>query len=183
MKNSEHPTLRFIRGQGDLDGACLLYALFNARQALTSTRLTQTAWSNALEELHNANAFLDSTRGSEETDSDSEAERMLAETFINALAPEVKLQVRTLKNMRNGSLGKMSPDQNSVIVCSNPQHWFCIVESNDTNAFVACSWVWQRDLNTYFERVSPELDRVFNEVLSLEDLEFFNARALMVCLS
>ena len=72
MKNSEHPAFRFIRGQGDLDGACLLYALFNARQALTRTRLTQTAWSNALEELHNANAFLDSTRGSEETDSDSE---------------------------------------------------------------------------------------------------------------
>lgn len=183
MKNSEHPAFRFIRGQGDLDGACLLYALFNARQALTRTRLTHDAWKSAIKDIQDANAFLDSTRGSEATDGDYEAERMLAETFINALAPKVKLQVRTLKNMKNGSLGKMRPDQNSVIVCSNPQHWFCIVESNDTNAFVACSWVWQRDLNTYFERVSPELDRVFNEVLSLEDLEFFNARALMVCLS
>ena len=183
MKNSEHPAFRFIRGQGDLDGACLLYALFNARQALTRTRLTHDAWKSAIKGLQDANAFLDSTRGSVETDGDAEAERMLAETFINKLAPEVKLQVRTLKNMKNGSLGKMRPDQNSVIVCSNPQHWFCIVESNDINAFIACSWVWQRELNTYSERISPELDRVFNEVLTLDDLDFFKARALIVCLS
>lgn len=180
MEHSTHPTYRFIRSQGDLDGACLLYALLNARQALTGTRVTTDAWSAAIRTLRNFECFLDNTRGSEETDGNPETERSRATKFINALAPAEPLYVRTVADLKDGKLGKLQPTDSDLLVCSNNQHWFCIVDSDETTAYAACSWVWQRDPQKYAERVSPEFERVFNDEIALGDLEFYKSRALVI---
>ena len=178
-----HPTFRFIRSQGDLDGACFLYALLNARQTLTGKRATANSWSAAVRILTTPECFIDNTRGSEGTDGDHEKERDLAERFINHLAPAAPLRVQTAKGLKSGILGAARPTESSVIVCSNNQHWFSILDADEDRVYVACSWVWQRDPQKYTERVSPGFERVYNDIVTIGDLEFYKSRALIVSTS
>lgn len=180
MHFPDHPRVRFIRSQGDFDGACLLYSLANATQALTRRQVLIEDWSAMIQSLTGASNFLDNVAGSKDTDSDQVAQEVLAKNILLLLSPTLLLTAETVIKLKDGSLRRIAPSADTVIVCSNQQHWFCIVDSDDHYAYVACSWVWQRDPGSYVERVSPRLGRIYNDVVKCKDLEFFENRALVV---
>jgi hypothetical protein len=180
MHLPSHPRFRFIRSQGDLDGACLLYSLANATQTLTGRQVQVAEWSAMIQSLSSTSDFLDNTAGSRASDCDKVAQEALARNALGILSPIQTLTVETKEKLRNGSLTLAKPEEGSVLVCANQQHWFCIVDSDDQFAYVACSWVWQLNPAEYTEQVSPRLHRVFNDAVPLKELEFFKNRALVV---
>lgn len=178
-----HPRFRFIRSQGDLDGACLLYSLANAAQSLTGRQVQVAEWSAMIQSLPSTPStrdFLDSTEGSRASDDDKVAQAELARSALGILSPTQTLTVETVEKLRDGSLALAKPEEGNVLVCANQQHWFCIVDSDDQFAYVACSWVWQQDPASYTEQVSPRLQRVFNDAVPLKELQFYKNRALVV---
>lgn len=175
-----HPRFRFIRSQGDLDGACLLYSLANAAQSLTGRQVQVAEWSAMIQSLPSTRDFLDNTAGSCASDDSKVAQAKLARNALGILSPTQPLTVETKEKLRDGSLALAKPEEGNVLVCANQQHWFCIVDSDDQFAYVACSWVWQLDPANYTEQVSPRLQRVFNDAVPIKELEFFKNRALVV---
>jgi len=173
-------TDRFIQAQGSLDGACFLYSLANATQCLTGKRVSDSCWSKLARIVHNARDYLASGVGTANSDDNPTLQEALAQQYLDILSPNVRLKATTIHSIQDGSNPERHLTEQSALVTQNGEHWFCLLDVSDLKAFVACSWVWQRDLQGYREELSPRLSRKYNDTFPVTELVFFGARAIVV---
>lgn len=176
-------TERFIQGQGSLDGTCFLYSLANATQCLTGKRVSNARWAKLARIVYNAQDYLANRVGTSNTDDNSALQEALAQQYLDILSPNVKLRATTIHSVRDGSNPERHLTDRSVLVVQNGEHWFCLLDVSDNEAYVACSWVWQRDLQAYSEKISPMLHRTYNDRFSVKDIIFFGSRAILVSIN
>lgn len=171
---------RFIRAQGELDGGCFLYSLVNAVQCLTNTTLTLRSWSKLVAAVHDTRDYLDGRIGTLKTDENSNLQQLLAQQYIDILSPKDKLVAKVIEPIgRNSNLIQyLTP--HSLLVMANDEHWFCLLDIERHQAYVACSWVLQEKCNAYLEETTPRLRRISNDNFRASDLVFFRNRAIQV---
>ena len=182
-------TKRFIRSQGDLDGACLLYSLVNAANAITNGQTEPNNWSNLLNEIYDGRDFLDLQKGSGRMDLVLYTNTALFNWYLEALNPHTKFRVEILSNERgiNRILKKNKErkkeyevksniknienliDADSVLIVANKEHWFCIVDFDDSYAKIACSSTFNEFLE-YSEQKSYKLKRIFNNKQAIHSI-------------
>lgn len=185
----DNQTKRFIRSQGDLDGACLLYSLVNAVSAINGEQIAAVKWSNLLKEIYDGRDFLDTRIGSGRMDLVLYTNTALFKYYLEALAPNAKFNVEILSNERgiNRILEKNKEckkeyevksnlkniknliDADSVLIVANKEHWFCIVDFDDSYAKIACSSTFNEFLE-YSEQKSYKLKRIFNNKQAIHSI-------------
>lgn len=173
-------TKNFIRTQGDLDGACFLYALANATQAITNLQITTTAWSAMVAELSNPMDFLDQGCGTRHSDGDVFKQENLANRLLKGLSPRGALTAKNLSPLNKHCAFDEIITNRSALVLGSPQHWYCIVDFDSDNLYIACSWSLHEQGHQYKERKSRRLGRTYNRVDSRERLRVFQSRGFMV---
>lgn len=171
---------RFIQSQGSLDGTCFLYSLANAVQCLTGKQVSDAHWAKLAQAVCNAKDYLTSRVGTSNTDANSTLQEALAQQYLDILSPKLKLQAITVYSIRDGSNPEKHLTNRSTLIMQNDEHWFCLLDISNDEAYVACSWVWQRDLQAYCEELSPKLHRTYNDRLPVKDLMFYGNRAILV---
>lgn len=169
-----------ILGQGSLDGACFLYSLANAVQCLSRKPITSSRWSKLVPALVEPRDFLTDRTGTRNSDNDPNLQEALAQQYLQILSPRIPLTVTTLHGLCNHSEPHEAIFDHSVVVMQNAEHWFCLLEVHGGQAYVACSWVWQRDLSLYKESLTPVRQRTYNDCFPITDLEYYGSRALRV---
>ncbi len=171
-----------ILGQGHLDGACFLYAIANAMLCLTRREiksLPQKNWSEMIAFL-NAGDFLDGRIGTKRTDDNADLQALLAHQCISSLDPSSKYEVKTKRDLDSLSNFDEIVTNDTVLLLPTLEHWYCLVDSKDTNAYLACSSKWHEPQAKYEEKESPRLHRVYNKKIALEKLEIYDERAIAV---
>lgn len=173
-------TNRFIRAQGDLDGACFLYSLANAAQALSGKRISDAVWSKLVRIIHNPQDYLSVKVGTLHTDDNPIFQESLAQQYLNVLSPGVALHANTIHELGDGANPERYIGEKTVLVSADEEHWFCIVDAHDKEVYVACSCVWQRKLINYQEASSERLKRIYNEKFECGKLKYFGHRSILV---
>lgn len=171
-----------ILGQGRLDGACFLYAIANAQKCLSgrqNTAVPAKRWGEMIS-LLNAADFLDRGIGTMRTDDNAELQEQLALQCISKLDPKVTFAVKTIKELGATSRFDQHVTNQSVILLPTQEHWYCLVDSQDKVAYLACSSEWQVPGKKYQEAVSPRLKRIYNKAIDFKDLKIFQNRAIVV---
>lgn len=166
---------RFIRSQGDLDGACFLYAVFNGAQTLLGKKRSRVLWRRLVEVSNSPVSLLggDGTRLIDEQDS------LLSELVAShLLLLGCAVRVDLVAPLRDGTLPK-GIGKNSVLILDDASHWYCVVEVSAGVAYVACSAIWQKDPRKYSEEKSPRLGRHYNRRLEAKDMRYFRGRAFL----
>lgn len=162
-------TQRKLFSQGDLDGACFLYALANAVVALTGVEL-KSRWPGAIQQVPKPEAFLRFDGGTAVFDDDFSTLLPVAEPFVAALCRDVRVEIvsgvdrRRLSQIANGD---------TVLAMCNPDHWFAVVEADETHAWVACSARLLECGARYREFNSPRWKRPSNDTVAIQDLAVF----------
>lgn len=173
-------TKRFIRTQGELDGACFLYALANAIQAIRARQISSADWSRMLSKLTNTKDFLDQSCGTQRTDNSVRKQALLANRVVQGLSRQGTLRAESVSPLtRRSALEEIITTQ-SAIVLSSPQHWYCIVDADSQQLYIACSWILHEHDQKYKERQSPHLRRYYNRVESRGSLRVFQSRGFVV---
>jgi hypothetical protein len=170
-----------ILGQGHLDGACFLYAIANAQKCLSdrqNTAVPAKRWGEMIS-LLNAADFLDLGIGTQRTDDNAELQEQLALQCISKLDPKATFAVKTIKELGATSRFDQHVTNQSVILLPTQEHWYCLVDSQDKVAYLACSSHWQEAGEKYQEAVSPRLKRVYNKAIEFKDLKIFQNRAIV----
>lgn len=170
------PLRRFIRSQGDLDGACFLYTIFNCAQFLANKKLSRPAWKRLVDIAIHPNRFL-GKGGTDLIDEQEELLTQLINSYMSVLGQQCSVKLVSRPNPNN--LEKVV-NSRSVLIVDNGEHWFCVVDATSNAAFVACSAVWQENPNNYREDRSPNIGRVFNQKVHTSQLKFLRDRAFLV---
>lgn len=171
-----------ILGQGHLDGACFLYAIANAQKCLAdrqNTAVPAKRWGEMIS-LLNAADFLDRGIGTQRTDDNAEFQEQLTLQCISKLDPKTTFAVKTIKEIGATSRFDQHLTNQSVMLLPTQEHWYCLVDSQDKVAYLACSSEWQEAGEKYQEAISPRLKRVYNKAIDLKDLKIFQNRAIVV---
>ncbi len=171
-----------ILGQGHLDGACFLYAIANAMLCLTrpeSKSVRPKNWSEMIAFL-NAGDFLDGRIGTQKTDDNAELQALLAYQCISKLDPSSEYAVNTKLGLNSRSDFDEIVTNDTVLLLPTQEHWYCLVDSKDKIAYLACSSYWQKPRDKYEENESPRLRRLYNTDIALKDLDIFQKRAIAV---
>lgn len=162
-----------IRLQGDMDGACYLYSLANAYQALTEKSVNEKQWSKLIDQVGNARDFLDVTNGTSRIDDILIKSTLLTDMHLKAIDKKFNFEIDLIdchNDIQN--IGRLNKD--TILIAANEEHWYCIVDFNGRNgkAMIACSAVWQIDPSKYKEKISPTLKRYYNDSFFLKDQSF-----------
>jgi len=171
-----------IIGQGHMDGACFLYSIANAMQCLTDRTNKAVPAKNWAEmvSLLNASDFLDSRIGTMKTDKNAELQEQLALACISKLDPASNYSIKTVKDLNASSRFEQYVTKETVVLLPTQEHWYCLVDSQDKVAYLACSSAWQETREKYQEGSSPRLNRVFNTTIAFKDLKLMDNRAIAV---
>lgn len=167
---------RFIRSQGDLDGACFLYTIFNCAQFLANKKLSRAAWKKLVETAIHPIRFL-GNGGTGLIDEQEDLLTQLIKTYLGVLGQQCSVKLISSPNPNN--LQKLV-NRHSILLVDNGEHWFCIVDATSSSTYVACSAVWQENPHKYRENLSPSIRRVFNIKIPTNHLEFLRNRAFLV---
>ena len=167
---------RFIRSQGDLDGACFLYTVFNCAQTLLEKKLKPTHWARLVDASSSPLSLLGGG-GTALIDEQDDLLRELTASYLSILGCPAKVSL--LVDLRDGLLPQRM-DENSALILDDGAHWYCMVEASKDMAYVACSAVWQENPNKYKELKSPRLQRRYNLAVDARDMTFFRHRAFLV---
>jgi len=171
-----------ILGQGHLDGACFLYAIANAQKCLADRQnmaVPAKRWGKMIS-LLNAADFLDRGIGTQRTDDNADLQEQLALQCISSLDPKATFSVKTIKELDATSRFDQHLTSNAAILLPTQEHWYCLVDTEDKVAYLACSSEWQEAGEKYQEAVSPRLKRVYNKAIAFKDLKIFQNRAIVV---
>ncbi|KAF0163570.1 MAG: hypothetical protein FD157_2900 [Rhodocyclaceae bacterium] len=171
-----------ILGQGHLDGACFLYAIANAMLCLTNRtneRVPQKRWSKMISFL-NAGDFLDGCIGTAKTDDNPDLQELLAYECICRLDPKSKYVVETKNHLTWRSNFDQLATQDTVLLLPTREHWYCLVDTQDKLAYLACSAAWQESRSKYREDTSPRLSRVCNKTIAFKELTIYQKRAILI---
>lgn len=177
MKNE-----RQILAQGSRDGACFLYSLANAVQALTETNFNEKTWWAGLRSLpFDMSDFL-SGRGTEKLDDEPDLLISLARNFISASGSAIELKwvhgindITTIKK-------QLSKESLLVIEVDAGDHWVTVVDTADGLILSACSAMALGSTAPYSELTSDVYGRRFNRQDSTEELKINRERVLKIAL-
>ncbi|MBJ6749886.1 hypothetical protein [Geomonas anaerohicana] len=174
---------RTIRSQGDLDSACFLYSIVNAAQCLSKQLVDERDWQRLISNAYDCKCFLTSCTGTKKIDHLPELLVSLTAEYLDAVKPEMEFNVEMLEGMSKNSDLKSMLNKNSLLMVDNGSHWFCLVDSDEEQCYVACSAVWQDSPKEYKEEKSPRLKRTYNCQFPVDELKFFKKRAVLVSIS
>ena len=170
-------TPRKIWSQGDLDGACFLYSMMNAAQALYrigSHNDWKDRWSQLLTATSKRPDFLDWQKGTIQNASAPQRDMKQAQQCLKAILPGTFI-VKLVKATTGGELLDSVLDADSVFVVDNNDHWYCVVDADDDKVYAACSDELNRTSTKYSEGKSPTLRRTFNVAIPAQE---FNCREM-----
>lgn len=173
-------TQRRIFGQGDLDGACFLYAVVNAFVALTGRAPEFWVMAQALGQVDHPGDFLNGIVGT--TGAYDRQYALLQDNIERILARlgSEAFEVRRIEAPTDAAslAALLGPDSVALVRyqgnserTKDMDHWVCAVahDAATGNTFVACSVRFQKSYAdgacTYAERLHPECGRWSNDVL------------------
>ena len=151
-KDPAIPPRRTIHTQGDLDGACFLYAIANAYSAISGKFPGLQEWGARVQELPHLAELIDPSVGT--TASYANAPELLAQVAEQLLVvgSDPGLAVRPLPTVQTLAEVVELIDECSVVVlryrgasrfAKDVDHWVCAVASEaPTRLHVACSIRW-----------------------------------------
>lgn len=174
---------RQIHSQGDFDGACLIYAAANAIYALSGRKLTAARWSRALAHVQDPRDYLDAQVGSTRVSRSAEREIEFVRDLIKELDSAAEYTCEGVESLDSTDAKQLSTliTRKSVLLVSNDAHWYCIVEANSEQAFLACSAQLNELSQNYTEIETPNLRRIANQSIKYEELlPFYKRRAISI---
>lgn len=168
------PIDRFIKSQGDLDGACFLYSLVNAVNCLRGRAIrTSSGWQRLIGAVYDPRDFLRNDLGTARVDEFPEIIVGLIRDYVQLLdasnefiVERVEIPDETLLRLRR------LVSEDAVLLVDNGTHWFVLVDVDQREMFAACSAALFEDPHNYVETRSPILGRIYNTSFDLEKLEF-----------
>jgi hypothetical protein len=160
---------RQLKSQGDFDGACFLYSIANAVISLNGTVSTGD-WSEAISLLPKAKLFLSQDVGTLAFDDDGIKLERVAKQFLCSLSSN-KFNI-TLHEGDRRNLDQLI-DENTVLIVSDPGHWFVVTEVQGNDVFVACSDTFNEHGCKNSEEYSPKFGHMSNLRTTLSDLHVF----------
>jgi len=177
MKNE-----RLILAQGSRDGACFLYSLANAVQALTEMNFNEKTWGAAVRSLpFDMGDFL-AGRGTEKLDDEPDLLISLARIFIKTSGSAIELKwmhgvsdILTIKK-------QLSKESLLVIEVDDGAHWVTVVDTADGLILSACSAMALSSTEPYSELTSGVYGRRFNRQDSIAELKINHERVLKIAL-
>jgi len=174
------PKSRKILSQGDRDGACFLYSIANSYYALTKQQLSEAQWKKSINAiLFKLDDFL-SGRGTEKLDYNPEYLEGLCRKFLPQ-NNKINFEIAAVKDTTEKSLQKILTNNQVVIAAiDGGNHWVCMVDSDKSQFYLACS---NTDLNSeekYYEATSPNFERPFNKTSSFNELELWGGSMMVV---
>lgn len=173
---------RHIFGQGDLDGACFLYAVVNASVALTGRAPEFWVMAQALGQVDHPGDFLNGIVG---TTGHYDQQYALLQDNIERILARLGDAAFTVERLEGpfpaARLAEvLGPDSVALVryqgnseLTKDMDHWVCAVAHDAATGatFVACSVRFQKSyadgVCTYVERLHPESGRWSNDVLRL----------------
>lgn len=164
---------RFIKSQGDLDGACFLYSLVNAVNCLhdRSTR-SSDAWQRLVSGVYDPRDFLRGDVGTARVDDFPEFIARLIGDYVALLDPSGDYSVKCVEISDKSQLRRRRlVSDESVLLVDNGEHWFVLVDADQGQVFVACSAALYENPKGYVEAKSPNLGRIYNTSFDLGELE------------
>jgi len=157
---------RKIISQGELDGACFIYALANSFLSLTGKKPTQSKWDKAIDALQFKEDFLKGNVGTERCFKEEVDMRLISENFLKGLSKQTKHEFSVAYHDQITRSDEMTPliDKDSVILfCIDEEHW--VVGSSyceDLKTLnIACSFQYIEN-SCYFEKIDSTFDRPYN---------------------
>ncbi|MEB6606068.1 hypothetical protein [Aeromonas sanarellii] len=167
---------RKLKSQGDLDGACFLYSIVNAVLSLNG-EVTAKSWSNAISLLPKAKFFLRQDEGTLAFDDDGDKLENISKKFLHGLVgDQFKLEFH---HVNKKGIHKLI-DQHSVVIVSNPEHWFVVTEVYDEFVFIACSDVYNTHKCEYLEKNTPKYGHLSNSKIDYSALSVFGWMAFRI---
>ena len=185
---------RTIHTQGDLDGACFLYAIANAYTAITGEVPTLKEWGTSVRELPHLAELIDPTVGTRASYENAPkllvqaAEQLLSGSSDPSVAVEWLPAVRTWEEVAD------LIDERSVVVlryrgasrfAKDVDHWVCAVasEAGPTRLHVACSIRWSdvyRFTEGEYEELEVSFGRRANDSLGESSAELVAGSVLVI---
>ena len=160
---------RKIISQGELDGACLLYALANSFLSLTGKKPTQSKWDKAIDALPIKEDFLKGNVGTERYFKENKGEnniRLVSENFLMGLSKQTKYEFSVMYHnqiTRSDELTPLINKDSVVLFCIDQEHW--VVGSSysaDSKILnIACSFQYIEN-SSYFEKKDSTFERPYN---------------------
>ena len=171
---------RRILAQGDRDGACFLYSVANAYQALTGNAISRKQWTRAIDSIRFKSEDFLSGRGTERLDDSSGDFKELAEDFLSKL-PLAKFDISSTKVASQKALSSLiTNDQVLIIAIEDGDHWVCLVDSNNSVFHVACSATALEEFDSYNESKTDMFGRYTNRAYSYRNLKLWMDCALIL---
>lgn len=167
---------RKIKSQGDFDGACFLYSIANAVISLNGT-VTPENWSSAIHSLPKPQSFLRQDIGTLAFDDDGEKLEIIAQKFLNNLSGD-KFKVKFHRANRKSIQPLI--DDGSVVIISDPEHWFVVTEVDGDTAFISCSDALNSLGNRYLEKLSTKFGHISNKKIKLSKLRVYRKMVFRV---
>lgn len=160
-----------IYSQGNLDGACFLYAIANSYKALSGKQVSPTAWSKALNWVCYIEDFMDRRIGTERYNDNTALFELVITNMLNELS---SFEVKHVKCSNLESIKKLISQKSVAMFCykivnSNGKeivnHWTCGVDmsKDPLGIHVACS-----DCEAVPKR-SDKFNRWYNEIITSND--------------
>lgn len=180
------PVKRKIQTQGDFDGACFLYSLVNALQALTGKKVTQKMWFNFITSLpFKAENFLIGNIGTGLLSENTKNLEIIASNLVFQM--KINASVFSVDGILTAKDMGCTINKNSVILVARDhgEHWVAVVDMSGENAFISCSArALEHDFNKpYQEGVSKNYGRVYNAISNFDEIKHWNGYALRVMLN
>lgn len=176
-------TPRKIWSQGDLDGACFLYSIMNAARSLyraDSNAVWRDRWSDVLDASKQLPDFLDWQKGTIRNADAPQRDMEQARRCLDAILPGI-FTVTLVQATLGKELLDTAIDTKSVLVVDNNDHWYCVVDADESKVYAACSDELNRASGDYAEGKSPAFGRTFNVEISKREFKSREmARALKV---
>ncbi len=174
---------RQILAQGDRDGACFLYCLANAAQALTGKPVTGARWTRCILSLpYDMRDYL-AGRGTEKLDAFPELLVGMARAFLDALGLRATIawheRIDTLEVLQQ----QVSSTQVLIMAVDNGAHWVTVVDVSGQETFAACSAQALERNQQYAEQLSPNFGRHCNRHQSFASLNAEPGYGLSISLS
>lgn len=112
--------------------------------------------------------FLNQDCGTENSDDDKLKQEEIANNVLQGISPESGLMAKSIPLNKSYAFNEKITNA-SALVLSNQEHWYCVVDSDLENLYIACSWSLH-DGCEESKSPSPRLGRVYNRTIRGEAL-------------
>lgn len=110
------------------------------------------------------------------SDNDKLKQEEIANNVLQGISPESGLMAKSIPLNKSYAFNEKITNA-SALVLSDQEHWYCVVDSDLENLYIACSWSLHDGCK---ERKSPRLGRKYNRTSKREDLRVFQSRGFLV---